>query len=112
MSRLNEFMVWLSMERPALHARLLLAMEEWVLGAPSQATPQKAVETPVEAKEFIPLPITYPKTRKDGSGRPKGIVEERPRKTCVSSCCGALGRRTRNGSCAACKPFKHTVPRK
>lgn len=108
MSRLNEFMVWLSMERPALHARLLLAMEEWVVGTPSQ----KGAEIAQRAQEYIPLPITYPKTRKDGSGRPKGIVEERPRKTCVSSCCGALGRRTRNGSCAACKPFKHTIPRK
>jgi hypothetical protein len=108
MSRLNEFLVWLSMERPALHTRLQFALEEWVL----EPTPQKAVEVPSEATEFIPLPITYPKTRKEGSGRPTGIKEERPRKTCTASCCGARGRRARNGSCASCSPFKHIVPRK
>lgn len=30
-------------------------------------------------------------------------VETQPREVCRASCCGALGRRTRNGSCAECR---------
>jgi|13_taG_2_1085334.scaffolds.fasta_scaffold95920_2 hypothetical protein len=36
-------------------------------------------------------------------GRPKGIVEEEPREVCVSSCCGTVGARTRDGSCKGCR---------
>lgn len=30
-------------------------------------------------------------------------IETQPREVCRSSCCGAYGRRTRNGSCAECR---------
>jgi hypothetical protein len=37
------------------------------------------------------------------NGRPAGIVEAEPREQCVSSCCGTLGARTRDGSCKGCR---------
>ena len=36
-------------------------------------------------------------------GRRPGIVEAQPREVCRSTCCGTLGRRTRDGSCAGCR---------
>lgn len=36
-------------------------------------------------------------------GRRAGIVEAEPREVCRSTCCGTLGRRARNGSCAGCR---------
>jgi len=41
--------------------------------------------------------------RRKYNGRPKGIKEEQPREECVSSCCGTLGARTRNGTCKGCR---------
>lgn len=36
-------------------------------------------------------------------GRRAGIVEAEPREVCRSTCCGTLGRRSHNGSCAGCR---------
>jgi hypothetical protein len=41
--------------------------------------------------------------RRQYNGRPAGIVEAEPREQCVSSCCGTLGARTRDGSCKGCR---------
>lgn len=40
-------------------------------------------------------------TRKPG--RRPGIVETQPREVCRSTCCGTLGRRSHNGTCAGCR---------
>jgi len=41
--------------------------------------------------------------RRKYNGRPKGIVEAEPREPCVSSCCGMVGARMRDGSCKGCR---------
>lgn len=43
-------------------------------------------------------------------GRKKGIQERSPRKTCYSTCCGTPNRRTRNGTCAGCRPNRYPLP--
>lgn len=43
-------------------------------------------------------------------GRKKGIQESSPRKTCYSTCCGTPNRRTRNGTCAGCRPNRYPLP--
>ena len=61
-----------------------------------------------EAKHLFKLSINpfgflhqAPTTRK-----PRAL-ETQPREVCRSTCCGTLGRRTRDGSCAGCRGMNH-----
>jgi len=48
--------------------------------------------------------------KKTREGRPTGIIERRPRAVCYSTCCGTPNRRTRNGTCAGCRPNRYPLP--
>ena len=37
-------------------------------------------------------------------------AETGPRATCFSTCCGTPNRRTRNGTCAGCRPNRYPLP--
>lgn len=49
-------------------------------------------------------------SKRNHQGRPKGITERLPRAVCYSTCCGTPNRRTRNGTCAGCRPNRYPLP--
>ena len=55
---------------------------------------ERAVDVLKNWSENNPIPRATRKPR---------AVETQPREICRSTCCGTLGRRTRNGSCAGCR---------
>lgn len=63
----------------------------------SQPTLNQWVPTDAEMVEMAQEMNPEPTTRK-----PRAI-ETQPREICRSTCCGTLGRRTRDGSCAGCR---------
>ena len=67
----------------------------------SQPTLNHWVPTDAEMVEMAQEMNPEPSTRK-----PRAL-ETQPREVCRSTCCGTLGRRTRDGSCAGCRGMNH-----